>query len=351
MFMKIRLLLIPTFISVLLLSTISSSAALERLSQSPYAGAIAVDAASGAVLFEDSADVEAYPASLTKLMVLLIILEGIEAQYLAPDEMVTVTAEAARIGGTQVYLKENEVFPVDELLYALMVESANDAAAALAIHYAGSKEAFVERMNRRAGELGMSNTAFHSVNGLPPSRGQLPDVSTPRDFAELCRELLKYPSVLKYTSTRERAFRTDAAEPFIMRNHNHLLKRMNGCDGLKTGYFPAAGYSIAATASKNGQRAVAIVFGAERSKIRDVKAQEILTKSLIRLVMGETESEPEPVPESSVVSESDVVQIKKSTLKVIGAGSLLIVGIVLLVVIRRTRKKFQFDRMKPRRCK
>ena len=127
-----------------------------------------------------------------------------------------MTAEASKIGGSQVYLKENEVFPVDELLYALIVQSANDAATALAIHYAGSKEAFVRLMNKRAQEIGMKDTVFHSVHGLPPGKGQLPDVSTPRDIAKLCRELLKKPDALKYTSTKERAFRADAAEPFIM---------------------------------------------------------------------------------------------------------------------------------------
>jgi D-alanyl-D-alanine carboxypeptidase (penicillin-binding protein 5/6) len=285
-------------------------------------------------------------------MVLLIIMEGLETQYLAPDEMITVTAEAARIGGSQVYLKENEVFPVDELLYALMVESANDAAAALAIHYAGSKAAFVERMNQRARELGMRNTAFHSVNGLPPSRGQLPDVSTARDMALLCRELLKYPDILKYTSTKERAFRTDAEEPFIMRNHNHLLKRMNGCDGLKTGYFYAAGYSVAATASKSGNRAVAVVLGAERSKVRDVKAQEILSKGLIRIVMGQAEPESESTSESEpvVAGESDVVQIKKSTIKAIGAGAacLLVVSLVLSALIKRKKRKYRPGRFRLR---
>jgi D-alanyl-D-alanine carboxypeptidase (penicillin-binding protein 5/6) len=237
-----------------------------------------------------------------------------------------------------VYLKDNEVFPVDELLYALMVESANDAAAALAIHYAGSKEAFVELMNKRALELGMNNTAFHSVNGLPPSRGQLPDVSTPRDFAKLCRELVRDSTVFKYTSTKERPFRTDAAEPFIMRNHNRLLKKMNGCDGLKTGYFPAAGYSIAATAAKGDQRAIAIVLGAANNKVRDAKAQEILSKGLMQLFI----KEPAPLAVPAEDPESDVVQIKKSTLKAIGAGAggLLIVGITLFALVRRSRRKF-----------
>ena len=250
MVMKTNLVLISALILLLLSCAVTTAAALEIMSRSPYSGAIVIDAATGKVLFEDNADAKGYPASITKLMVLLVILDAVEAHRLTLDEPVTVTAQASKIGGSQVYLKDNEVFPVDELLYALIVQSANDAATALAIHYAGSKEAFVELMNRRAQEIGMRDTVFRSVHGLPPGKGQLPDISTPRDIAKLCRELLKKPGALKYTSTRRRPFRADAAEPFMMRNHNRLLGRIEGCDGLKTGYFRAAGFSIAATASR-----------------------------------------------------------------------------------------------------
>jgi D-alanyl-D-alanine carboxypeptidase (penicillin-binding protein 5/6) len=272
--------LISYLIALLLLRAAPAASALELKTRNPYRCAIAVDVTTGKVLFEDNADAKAYPASIIKLMVLLVILDEVEAGRLSLDEKVTVTPEASRMGGSQVYLKDNEVFPVDELLYALIVESANDAAAALAIHRAGSKEAFVALMNARARELGMSDTIFHSVNGLPPERGQLPDVSTPRDIAILCRELLKKPQVLRYTSTRRRAFRTESVEPFIMVNHNKLLTSFKGCDGLKTGYFRAAGYSIAATAAEQGKRVVAVVLGASKAKVRNAKAREILAGAL-----------------------------------------------------------------------
>ena len=232
----------------LLSSFAAPAAALEVMSKNPYTGAIVVDAATGWVLYEDNADAKAYPASITKLMVLLLILRAVEEGRLTLDDPVRVTSKSSTIGGSQVYLKDNEVFTVDELLYALMVQSANDAATALAIHYLGSKAAFVDLMNKRAYEIGMKDTVFHSVHGLPPGRGQLPDVSTPRDIALLCRELLNNPDVLRYTSTSRRAFRTDAEEPFLMENHNRLLVELEGCDGLKTGFFWAAGFSIAATA-------------------------------------------------------------------------------------------------------
>jgi len=284
--MKKHLSLISTLILLLLLCTVTNTAALGIISKSPYSGAIVIDAATGKVLFEDNADARGYPASITKLMVLLVILDAVEAHHLTLGEPVRVTAKASKIGGSQVYLKENEVFSVDELLYALIIQSANDAATALAIHYAGSKDAFVELMNKRAQEIGMKDTVFRSVHGLPPSRGQLPDISTPRDIAKLCRELLKKPGALKYTSTKQRLLRADTAEPFMMMSHNRLLKNTEGCDGLKTGYFRAAGYSIAATASKKDQRVIAVVFGAVNRRVRDANAKRMLTKGLTELAMN-----------------------------------------------------------------
>ena len=256
----------------------SSAQGLAKISKAPYLGAIVVEAGSGKVLFEDNADVKAYPASVLKLMDLLIILEKIEQGALKYEDPVTVTAEASKMGGSQVYLKENEVFTVDELLFALMIQSANDAATALAIHVAGSKEAFVEMMNQRAKELGMNATSFESVHGLPPGAGQKPDVTTPRDFSILCRELAKHPKVFEYTSVRQKGFRNDT---FGMQTHNHLLGNFEGCDGFKTGYFKSAGYSIAATAVRNGVRVIALVMGSEGREVRDAKAKELLAKGFL----------------------------------------------------------------------
>ena len=264
---------------------------LQILSADPYRAALLIDAEGGAVLFEDGADRKGYPASMVKLMNFLLILEAVEARQLSLKEKVLVTVEAAKIGGSQVYLKEGEVFSVDDLLYALMVQSANDAATALAIHYQGSKEAFVDLMNRRAREMGMKDTVFHSVHGLPPGRGQLPDVSTPRDMALLSREVLRHPRALQYTATKKRLFRTDAEEPFVMENHNQLLGRFEGCDGLKTGYFRAAGFSIAATAEQGGQRVIAIVMGSVQSATRDNSTKKLLLQGLRAVAAGRPPSD------------------------------------------------------------
>ena len=221
------------------------------IARKPYLGAIVVDAATGKVLFEDNADSRGQPASMLKLMDLLIILEKIEEHQLAFQDLVPVSAAAARTGGSRVRLAEKESFTVDEMLYALMVQSANDAAVALAEKVAGTTGAFVERMNARAKELRMNSTTFHSVNGLPPGPGQEHDVTSARDFSLLCRELLKHKDTLRYTSTRERPFRPNAGKKtVVMRTHNHLLGYVDGCDGFKTGWTAQAGYSIAVTASR-----------------------------------------------------------------------------------------------------
>ena len=255
---------------------------LKRIARDPYLGAIVIDNASGKVLFEDNADAKGYPASMVKLMDLLIILEKVEQGVLRMDEKVLTTAEASKIGGTQVWLKENEVFTIDELLYALIVQSANDVAVALAIHIAGSKDAFTELMNERAHALGMTSTEFQSVHGLPPGPGQKPDITTARDMAILSRELLKHPEALRYTSIRERGFRDNS---LIMRTHNPLLKTFKGCDGLKTGYIYAAGFSIAVTAKRNNRRVIAIVFDCSNKKTRNKKAAELLAKGFLTQVL------------------------------------------------------------------
>ena len=250
------------------------------VARSPYLGAIAVDATTGKVLVQDQADAVGYPASMLKLMDLLVVLEKVEQHQLSFQDQVTVSAKASRTGGSRVWLKEKEVFSVDDLLYALMIQSANDSAVALAEKVAGSTEGFVELMNQKAKALGMNQTVFHSVHGLPPGTGQLPDTTTPRDFTILCRELLKHTDTLRYTSARERPFRPETSSArVIMRNHNHLLGQVPGCDGFKTGYFTAAGYSEAITAARGNQRVIVVVLGSVDRKVRDAKAAEIVARA------------------------------------------------------------------------
>lgn len=258
-------------------STPSKSTTVAR---TPYLGAIVVEAGSGRVLFEDNADAKGYPASVLKLMDLLLILERVERGQISLQDQVPVSAKAARTGGSEVWLAEKESFTLDEMLYALMVRSANDVAVALAEKVSGSTEAFVGLMNAKAKELGMASTVFQSVHGLPPGRGQQHDITTARDLSLLCREVLKHPEALRYTSTRLRTFRPNSPKAVVMRAHNPLLGAVEGCDGLKTGYIAAAGFSIAVTVARDGQRIVVVVLDSTDRLLRDKKAKELVAKGL-----------------------------------------------------------------------
>ena len=298
----------PLLLTCLLIISQAAWAArtkLDTIAGEPYMSALVIDADTGKILFDDNSEAVVYPASVLKLMGLLIILEHIERGTLRLDDMVQVTKEAAQMGGSQVYLDPKEQFSVEDLLYALTVQSANDAAVALATRVAGSKAGFVSLMNARAKELGMKNSHFYSVHGLPPSDGQKPDETTARDLAILARELANKPDVFKYTSTRERNFRDGK---FIMRTHNHLLAKVDGCDGFKTGYFKAAGFSIVATAKKSGVRIIAIVMGSKDRKVRDIKATELLAKGFALVppkpVTEKISSGSKTIPEKKVQSAS-----------------------------------------------
>ena len=247
------------------------------ISKTPYIGAIITDADTGATLFEDKADAPGYPASTLKLMTLLVIQELIDQGKVKLDGLVKVSNEAYKTGGSQVYLDPRETFTVEDMLYAMMIQSANDASVALAEHAAGSKEAFVTLMNTRAQQLGMKDSRFASVHGLPPSPGQRHDVSTARDMALLARELCKHPAVFAYTSATYRQLRADTPKPFDMRTHNPFLKeRVEGCDGFKTGYTATAGWSIVVTAKRDGRRVIVVVLGSDDRQMRDAKARELL---------------------------------------------------------------------------
>lgn len=325
----------------LLVSTGSTVRALEAAKADPYLGAIALEASTGAVLIEDSADKRGYPASIVKLMGLLIALERIEAGEMNLEETVHVTPEAARMGGSQVYLKEGEVFSVDDMLYAVMIQSANDAAVAMAIHMAGSKEAFAAMMNQRAKLLGMDSTEIHSVHGLPPGRGQKPDVSTPRDIARLAAEVVKHPLALKYTSARERGLRDGA---FIMRTHNTLLDTVPGCDGLKTGYFRLAGFSIAATAAREGRRVIAVVLGSIHKQARNEAAAELIERAFL-IEPTVPPLQPDPVVEETGPGDGGrEIRIKPAyVLLALGAiVALSVTGMAVFALIRRVNRRRRY---------
>ena len=260
--------------------------ALEKAARPSYLGAIVTDVESGRVLFEDNADVLNPPASMTKLMTFAVLHDKLASGALTLETPVIVTAADSKIGGTQVWLKEKESFPVEELIYAMMIQSANDAAFALAHAAAGSPEAFVELMNAKACTLGMTHTTFRTPHGLPPAnrRNAEGDLTTPHDFALLCRYLLLETDVIKYTSVRSRPF--GASRPtgaVMMNNHNRLLGKIAGLNGLKTGFTNGAGFCLSATAERNGRRIIAVVMGGSDSKARDLKVAELIERGFAAL--------------------------------------------------------------------
>ncbi|HEY5621776.1 MAG TPA: D-alanyl-D-alanine carboxypeptidase family protein, partial [Pontiella sp.] len=238
------------------------------LVSTPYQGAIVVDARTGKILFENRAAAYAYPASVTKLMTLLIVLEQIDAGKVRLDDKITITREVSGIGGSEIFLdvRESGVFTVDDMLNALIIHSANDAARALAVHVAGTREAFVDMMNKKARELGMNSTVYHSEHGLPPEAGRQPDISTAYDIAILSLACLRHTETLGYTGTKLAWLPLSPIrkEKFMLANRNALVGRepYPGCDGLKTGYHKIGGWSLAATAERDGQRIISVVLGA-----------------------------------------------------------------------------------------
>jgi D-alanyl-D-alanine carboxypeptidase (penicillin-binding protein 5/6) len=237
------------------------------------ASAVLMDAETGTIIFAKEPHRASPPASMVKMMATLIVLEQVQAGQRKLDEPVQTSARAASMGGSQVYLKSGEVFPLEEMLKAVIIGSANDAAVAVAEHVAGSMEGFVDLMNIRAQALGMKDSRFVTPHGLPPAPGQAADLASPHDMALLARALARHPPALKWSAAREAPFREGT---FILRNPNLLLGAFPGLDGLKTGHFREAGYNLAATAERGGFRLVAVVMGEPNGKVRFAETARLL---------------------------------------------------------------------------
>lgn len=258
--------------SVLLLAPPQAGAAETFTTSVP--AAVLMDAATGEILYEQDIHTQYTPASMVKMMVALIVMEKVREGSLRLEDSITISGRAAKIGGSQVYLKQGEVFTLEELMKALMIHSANDASTAIAETVAGSVEAFVDLMNLKAQEIGMKDTVFHSVHGLPPGKGQEKDLSSAHDMALLGRVLSQNPKILQWASTVEEPFR---GGQFTLHNTNKLLTRYKGMDGIKTGYIRESGFCITATAMRDSTRMIAVVMGAPTDAVRTVETTRLLT--------------------------------------------------------------------------
>ena len=270
-----------------------------RYRKSPYVGALSIDAVSGRTLFADNADVEAYPASITKLMTAFIVLDEVSAGRLKLTDQVTASPTHSRLDvhlrqPSCIGLKAGESMSVDDLLRVMLVHSANDAAVFLAEKCSGSVDAFVHRMNAKAKALGMASTKFYNPNGLPPPRSAKErnfNVSTCRDLALLARAILaEHSNMLRYTSikTYEATLPDGKKQRFV--NHNNVMVKdrlkvrnpdgSEAADGLKTGYIDAGGSSVVLTGKRGNRRAIVIVLGSTSAAERDAKAAALLEDAL-----------------------------------------------------------------------
>lgn len=236
--------------------------------------AVLMDAATGTVLYESNPHEKLPPASVTKVMTMLLIMEAVDSGKLSLEDTITASEAAAAKGGSQIYLKVGETMAAKDMLKSIAVSSANDCACAMAEHLAGSEGAFVEQMNRRAGELGMNDTHFVNCTGLDDGENAAQHRTSAYDIALMSRELLvNHPDIKKFTTIWMDTVRNGA---FGLSNTNKLIRFYPGATGLKTGYTSGAGYCLSATAQREGMELIAVVMGCETSQKRAAACKSML---------------------------------------------------------------------------
>lgn len=234
---------------------------------------ILIEQSSKEILYQKEMDRRLSPASMTKIMTLLLIYEAMENNQFNLDTMLTTSETAASMGGSQVYLKVGEKISVDEALKCVCVASANDCAVLLAEEVSGSEEYFVRKMNEKAKSLGCNNTNFSDCTGLTSQN----HYTSAYDLAIISAELLtKYPEVIKYTTIKEDYIRKDTSSPFWLVNTNKMIGRVEGLNGLKTGYTSFSGYCITLSMSKDDMNLISVVFGYDSATKRNSESLELL---------------------------------------------------------------------------
>lgn len=305
------------------------------------ASVLLLDARTGTVILEQNADEHRPVASITKLMTMLLVLEALDEGKIALDDQVTVSSEAAGMGGSQALLDAGGVYPLSELLKSLIVASANDSAVALAELLGGSEDNFASMMNQRAQQLGLKDTHYVNASGLP-AEGQY---TTARDVAALSREVLKHPTYFNYSRIwmDEIKHKNDRVTQLV--NTNRLIRFYDGADGVKTGSTSEAKFCISATAQRGGERFIAVVLGAPTSAKRFELAQKLLTYAFDHyntntlLNAGQTAREDIPVKGSRSKQASVTAQSELSVLRRKGEEESAELVLSLPEVLRAPLKK------------
>lgn len=282
---------------------------------------ILIEASTGKILYEKNKDERYAPASMTKMMSLVIIMDNIYNGNLRLDEMVKTSKNASGMGGSQIFLKEGEEMSVDDMLKGITIGSANDATVALAERIAGSEEAFVKIMNEYAKKLGLKNTHFKNCTGLDEND----HYSSAYDMSVIARELVKHDKILNYSSIYETYLRSDTDNKFWLVNTNKLVRFYKGVDGLKTGYTDTAGYCLTATINKDNMRVIAVVMGEDSSTTRNSEVSRLLdyaynlykkdTYITKEEVLGNAKVEKGNVEYANIVTIDDISIINKKEYK------------------------------------
>lgn len=281
--------------------------------------AILVDNLSGKVLYEKNADEKLAPASMTKLASMLMVMEAIDNGNLKFEDKVTISEEAANMGGSQVFLQAGEVYTVYDLLKSVAIASGNDAVVALAEKIGGSQSGFIDMLNKRLKEIGATNTNFVNAHGLD-AEGHY---STARDMSIIARELLKHPKILEFTSIYEEYLEKNDGLRIWLVNTNKLVRFYDGVDGLKTGFTKTAGYCLTATASKNNFRLISVVMGEDTSENRSSDTVKMLNYGFntfkINIIktkgesLGKVRVEKGKQDKANIVLLNDATEILKNT--------------------------------------
>ena len=270
----------------------------------PAPSAILMDAATGTILFEKNADERLPPASVTKVMTLLLVMEALDSGRIGWEDTVIASENAAAKGGSQVYLEVGEQMSMDEMLKSVVVSSANDCATALAEHIAGSEAAFVEMMNARAQELGLTDTHYVNCTGLDDEPNAAEHLTTAHDIAVVSRELLRHDEIRKYTTIWMDTVRDGK---FGLSNTNKLVRFYEGTTGLKTGYTSAAGHCLSASAERDGIELIAVVLNCGSSTDRFQSAKALLDYGFANYALVNAEPEEPLQPIHVVLGTQDTL--------------------------------------------
>jgi D-alanyl-D-alanine carboxypeptidase (penicillin-binding protein 5/6) len=270
-----------------------------------FHAALVEDADSGTILYADNPNLRWPPASMAKMMLLLVAEDQIKAGRVSLNDPVRISERAAATEGSRLGLHEGEVYPLSELMKAALIRSANDAAVAIAEKIAGSVEACVRLMNAKAHSLGMDNTYYGTVDGLPPIPGHDVDYTTPLDLATLARAIIRSTGLLQWSSMAEAPFDGGAA---MLHNTNRLIGHFEGCDGLKTGFTFHAGFNLTATAKRGDMRLVSVVLGAPSNSERFEQSARLLSWGFGNFDRVEVLRRGQPLPVQVQVQSGGTIQ-------------------------------------------